>query len=161
VYLFDANVFIQAKNFHYSFEICPAFWDWLDSACSANLAFSVESVFNELNEGADELTEWAKKRRSNFFLDPDSNVLRSLQTVSQWASSGHYEAGAVGTFLQAADYFIVAHAHAYDWVVVTHEIASPSIKRIKIPNACAGVGVQCMTPFEMLRREKAKFILGA
>ncbi|HVW88415.1 MAG TPA: DUF4411 family protein [Gaiellaceae bacterium] len=31
-YLLDANVFIQAKNLHYSFDFCPAFWDWLDRA---------------------------------------------------------------------------------------------------------------------------------
>ena len=28
-YLLDANVFIQAKNLHYGFDFCPAFWDWL------------------------------------------------------------------------------------------------------------------------------------
>ena len=26
-YLLDANVFIQAKNLHYGFDFCPAFWD--------------------------------------------------------------------------------------------------------------------------------------
>lgn len=29
----------------------------------------------------------------------------------------------------------------------------------KIPNACMGVGVRHMSPYEMLRREKARFIL--
>jgi hypothetical protein len=28
-YLLDANVFIQAKNLHYGFDFCPAFWAWL------------------------------------------------------------------------------------------------------------------------------------
>ena len=28
-YLLDANVFIQAKNLHYCFDFCPAYWDWL------------------------------------------------------------------------------------------------------------------------------------
>lgn len=28
-YLIDANVLIQAKNLHYGFDFCPAFWDWL------------------------------------------------------------------------------------------------------------------------------------
>ena len=28
-YLLDANVFIAAKNLHYGFDFCPAFWDWL------------------------------------------------------------------------------------------------------------------------------------
>jgi len=25
-YLVDTNVFIQAKNLHYGFDFCPAFW---------------------------------------------------------------------------------------------------------------------------------------
>lgn len=28
-YLIDTNVFIQAKNLHYGFDFCPAFWEWL------------------------------------------------------------------------------------------------------------------------------------
>lgn len=28
-YLLDADVFISAKNLHYGFDFCPAFWDWL------------------------------------------------------------------------------------------------------------------------------------
>jgi hypothetical protein len=28
-YLLDANIFIEAKNHHYGFDLCPGFWDWL------------------------------------------------------------------------------------------------------------------------------------
>ena len=28
-YLIDSNVFNQAKNLHYGFDFCPAFWNWL------------------------------------------------------------------------------------------------------------------------------------
>jgi len=31
-YLIDANVFIEAKNRYYGFDICPAFRDWLIAA---------------------------------------------------------------------------------------------------------------------------------
>jgi hypothetical protein len=64
-------------------------------------------------------------------------------------------------FLQVADYYLVAQAHAHHHVVVTHEVVSPSMKRIKIPNACLGMGVRYLTPFEMLRTERARFVLGA
>jgi len=49
----------------------------------------------------------------------------------------------------------VAHAHAHRHVVVTHEVVAHSTKKIKIPNACLGVGVRFLTPFEMLRAEGA------
>jgi hypothetical protein len=44
--------------------------------------------------------------------------------------------------------------------VVTHEVPSGSIRKVKIPNVCIGLGVKCVTPFEMLRRERARFVLG-
>ncbi len=43
-YLLDANVFIQAKNLHYGFDFCPAFWDWLDDANNRGVVFSIELV---------------------------------------------------------------------------------------------------------------------
>ena len=37
---------------------------------------------------------------------------------------------------------------------------STSTKKIKIPDACVGLGIKCMTPYEMLQTERARFILG-
>ena len=66
----------------------------------------------------------------------------------------------MSTFLQVADDYLIAHALTHRHTVVTHEIASTSVKKIKIPDACIGLGIKCMTPFEMLRLERARFILG-
>jgi hypothetical protein len=43
-YLLDANVFIQAKNQYYGFDIVPAFWAWLIAANGAGTVFSIEKV---------------------------------------------------------------------------------------------------------------------
>ena len=95
------------------------------------------------------------------FLTPDASTPASLGAVSTWASSGTYDPTAVSTFLQTgADYYLVAQAHALGLVVVSHEIPSNSTKRIKIPDACIGVQVKTMSPYEMLRTEKARFVLG-
>ena len=158
-YLLDANVFIQAKNLHYGFDFCPAFWDWIDHAHERGTVFSIEKVGDELVGGADDLATWAQQRTSAFFLEPDATIVSSLQSASAWASGAQYDPAAVATFLQVADYYLVAHAHAYNHVVVTHEVVAHSTKRIKIPNACLGMGVKCVSPFEMLRAEKAKFVI--
>jgi len=160
-YLLDANVFIQAKNLHYGFDFCPAFWDWIDAANQSGSVFSIERVGDELLGGADELADWAKQRMEQLFLKPDPAMVPSLQTASHWANIGGYEPAAVTTFFQVADYYLVAHAHAHRHVVVTHEVVAHSTKKIKIPNACIGLGVKCMTPFEMLRAERARFVLGS
>jgi hypothetical protein len=40
MYLVDADVFIEAKNKHYAFDVVPGFWDWL---LAANADGMVES----------------------------------------------------------------------------------------------------------------------
>lgn len=77
-----------------------------------------------------------------------------------WATGQNYEPAAIATFLQVADYWLIAHAKAHEFIVVTHEVPSESVRKIKIPNACIGLGITCVSPNEMLRREHARFILG-
>lgn len=160
-YLLDANIFIQAKNLHYGFDFCPAFWDWLIQSNAAGVVFSIEKVGDELAAGGDDLSDWAADRGAGFFLKPDATIVRALGTVSTWAAGQNYEPAAVNTFLQVADYYLVAQALAHGHTVVTHEVPSNSTKRIKIPNACLGLNVKFMTPYEMLRHERARFVLGA
>ncbi|HOW51224.1 MAG TPA: DUF4411 family protein [bacterium] len=159
-YLLDANVFMQAKNLHYGFDFCPAFWDWLVANNTQQKVFSIEKVADEIDAGADELTDWAAERGAGFFLKPDPSIFPALGTVSTWVTKQKFDPVAVNTFLQVADYYLVSYALAHGHTVVTHEIASPSLKKIKIPNVCIGLNVKCMTPFEMLRRERARFVLG-
>ena len=158
-YLLDANVFIQAKNLYYGLDFCPAFWEWLIIENSAGRVCSIEKVGDELEAGVDELSAWASLRGSTFFVTPDAAMLPKLGEVSTWATNQRYEPAAVNTFLQKADYYLVAFALAHGHTVVTHEIASTSVKRIKIPDACIGMGVKCVTPFEMLRYSRARFVL--
>ncbi len=158
-YLLDANVFIQAKNLHYGFDFCPAFWDWLDDANRLGIVFSVEKVADELLAGNDELAEWAKERGDKFFLPPDERTLPAFGQISVWANRQNYDTAAIHTFLQVADYYLIAHALAYGFIIVTHEVPAQTRRKIKIPNVCIGLGIRHLTPYEMLRREKAKFIL--
>jgi len=159
-YLLDANVFIQAKNLHYGFDFCPAFWEWLGVQNTAGKVASIEKVADEIASGEDDLSNWAQAMGRAFFLPVDDAVLPALGKVSTWASGQGYDPAAVATFLQVADYWLVSHALAHRCTVVTHEVPANSAKKIKIPNACIGLKVDCITPYEMLRREKAKFVLG-
>ena len=159
-YLLDANVFMQAKNLHYGLDFCPAFWEWLIVNNKEKRVFSIEKVGDEIDAVADELSVWASERGPELFLKPDAAILPALASVSTWVTSQNYEPAAVNTFLQVADYYIVAYALAHNHTVVTHEITSTTVKKIKIPNVCIGLNIKCMTPFEMLRHERARFILG-
>ncbi|RAP56861.1 DUF4411 family protein [Oleiagrimonas sp. MCCC 1A03011] len=159
-YLLDANVFIQAKNLQYGFDFCPAFWDWLNTKNAEGMVYSIRHVGDELRAGEDELSEWGGGHGDEFFLPPDNEVLAAAPHVSAWASDQGYEPAAINTFLQVADYWLTAHALAHGHVVVTHEVTSNTLRKIKIPNACVGLRLNFMSPYQMLRRERARFVLG-
>lgn len=169
-YLLDADTLIRAKNDHYGFALCPGFWEWLALANKAGIVFSVEAVLDELlkytkvesGDPPDQLAVWAKQRGTGFFLQATSATYYAMERVARWARDGHYRDAAVRDFLDKADSWLVAEGAVQQYAVVTHEVASPeSVKRVKIPDACAAQApqVECITVFEMLRREKAVFVL--
>ena len=158
-YLLDTNVFIQAKDLHYGFDFCPAFWEWLIKQNNSGRVYSIEKVSDELSAIEDELADWSEERGYGFFLRPDSTLFAALTTVSEWVMGQMYDQSAVNTFFQKADYYLVAQALSGKHVVVTHEIPSNSPRKVKIPDACIGLGIKCMTPFDMLRTERARFVL--
>ena len=160
-YLLDADVFIRAKNLHYGFDFCPAFWEWLIQRNRSGQVYSIDRIRGELVAGADDLADWAQDRGDGFFLSPDASLFPALASVANWSTGQSYDQAAVSTFLQVADYYLVAQAYAGKHTVVTHEAPSASTRRIKIPDACIGLGIKCLSPYEMLRNERARFVLGS
>lgn len=160
-YLLDSDAFIEARKRWYGFDFCPAYWEWLQTANSEGNVYSIEKVADEILAGDDELVEWVRAQGSAFFLKPDSNVVENLARISSWVTGGSYDQAAVATFLEVADCYLVAHASAHGHVVVTHEVVKNSRKTVQIPEACIAMGVKCMNPFEMLRVERARFVLPA
>ena len=158
-YLLDSNVFIQAKNLYYGMDFCPAFWEWLINANQAGSVLSIQKVRDELLAGDDELADWARRRGEEFFLPLGEDTFAALSQTAEWMR-GRYQPGAIASFLQDADYYLVAYALAHGHDVVTHEIPSDSTKRVKIPTVCIGMNLRYMSPFEMLRRLRARFVLG-
>lgn len=159
-YLIDADVLIRASTVHYGLDFCPAFWDWLAAENAAKRLFSIEKVKDEVMAVDDELSKWAEEQDAGFFVRPDAAMFPALEEVANWARAQRYDSSAVTAFLQKADYYLVAQARAGEHTVVTHEVPSASTRKIKIPDACISLAIKCMTPFEMLRRERARFVLG-
>jgi len=160
-YLLDTNVFISAKDRHYGFDTVPGFWDWLDKANARGIVFSIREVGDELYPGTDELAKWAKKRHKTLFLPADARRTQNYADMLAWVvTQKRFTDAAVNTFLGSADHYLVAHALSISSVVVTHEVSAPESKKIvKLPDVCTGMKVECMNPFQMLRAEKAVFVL--
>jgi hypothetical protein len=105
MYLLDANIFIQAKNEEYTFDICPAFWDWIGRTHNNGRLFSIAKVKDELLIPGDELSDWAKNQPDTFFLPVTTNTPRFLRQLSIWSTreSGRFTDGAIRDFLNSAD----------------------------------------------------------
>ena len=158
-YIVDADVFIRAKNDHYGFDFCPAFWDWIIQANRKGQVFSIDRIRKEILRGNDELALWVTTLPKVFFLEPDQKVFKALQEINEWVNSKNYESAGIVGFLKSGDYYLIGHALAGNHTVVTHEKPSDSKKRIKIPNVCLGLNVEYASPFEMLRTLQPRFVL--
>lgn len=157
-YLLDSNVFIEAKGKHYGMDFCPAFWEWLIAAADAGTVASVVQVADELQD--DELNDWLPKLGEDFFRQPDEKVLQAMEKVTAWINTQKFTMAAKSQFFDAADYHLIAHALSGGHVVVTHEVIEHTRDRIKMPNVCIGLSVKYARTYEMLRRERARFVLG-
>jgi hypothetical protein len=159
-YLIDTDIFIAAKNLHYGMDFCPAFWEWLVEANNAGKLLSIGAVYDDLAGGADELAAWAKACDDEFFAAPVESDLPALGRITQWINDHRdYTPAAKQTFLGCSDYFVVAQALAGGHTVITHEKPENSVHRIKIPSVCVALKVKYMTCWQMLRTERARFVL--
>jgi len=160
MYILDTNVFIQAKNFYYGFDIVPAFWDWLDEQFDNGVIVSLKPIYDELVAGKDELAEWAKDRKDDgwFIAVDDAETQIQFAKVSQWAMNSHFREPAKKEFLRVADSLAVAKALKMGATIVTHEsLYDPKNRRkIKIPNVCEALDVPYMSTFELMRKLGAR-----
>ncbi len=159
-YLIDSNVFIEACNRYYGLDFCPAFWDWLLQSNSTGSVFSLDKVRQELKQKEGDLSLWSNNIQEGFFLRPDNLMFQALTRVSVWAQSQKFEQSAIHAFLDDADCYLVSCSLAHKYTLVTHENTKAFKHKIKLPDVCKGLGVDCINTFEMLRREKARFVLG-
>jgi hypothetical protein len=160
VRLLDANVFIEAKNRYYSFDLVPAFWTWLEEQAEAGEIASTDMIYDELKDGGDDLAEWVKDQRDLLFHVPSSSqtVANAVGRLGTWVQSEDYKPHVLADFMDGADPFLVGAALETGSILVTQETpAGASRKRVKIPDACPHLGVQYENTFEMMRALGARF----
>jgi hypothetical protein len=160
-YWLDANVFIDAKNNLFAFDLVPKFWKWLEEQMKAGVICSSVMVYKEvcsLETPQDDLHKWAKQRRtSGYWLTPDRDVQAHYSNISSYVQST-YGAGSpakTAQFLRKADVWVIAHALADNGTLVTEEIqVVPQSKVPKIPNVCKQFSVPFINTTALLRSLK-------
>lgn len=159
-YVLDANIFIEAANRYYAFDIAPCFWNAIIEQTGNGRIFSIDRVKDELERQDDDLAKWIKK----FFYQwcdttNQGDVIRDYANIMQWVMSNpQFFPEAKSSFAAGADGWLVAYAMARSCVVVTLEQYDRYIKRkIPIPNVCTYFRVPYIDTFAMLRKLGVKF----
>lgn len=153
----DANIFIQAKNTFYAFDIAPVFWEWLESQAEVGNVFCISSVYDEIVEDDDDLATWLRARRDTFRVEITPDTQRIMADISNYVVR-NYPLKNADPFLERADPWIIAHAKAAKCIVVTQEREVPdNSKKVKIPNICEMFDVKCIDLFAMMRQLNARF----
>lgn len=163
-YVLDTSVFVEAKKRYYGFAFCPGFWEWIDQQNIVGKVMSIENVLEEISEKDDELTKWSKARADRLFLPIDNSTRSKSKDVSRWVLDRRKEGfsrRSIERFTTKADYLIVTYAKVHVCIVVSEEVkVGPESKKVKIPNVCEHFEVDCIDTFQMLKREKVRFVLG-
>jgi len=162
IYLLDANTYIQAKNLYYQMSFCPAYWSWLDQQCQISSLASIQTVYEELADGDDELSDWVKGRKEHFIPVSRNDIQEKFADIAQYVVQlNGKKQEFVAEFLSKADPWLIATAAVIGGTVVTHEVPVPeNSTKVKIPNICEAFGVPYITTFQLLKRLEAQFVLG-
>lgn len=161
MYLLDSNTYIEAKNRYYQMSFCPAYWDWLDQQYQLGILSSITSVYDELANNGDELSDWVKDRRDQFHSVATKEIQIKMTEVAQHVVGlPNKNPVYVNGFLGKADPWLVAKASLTGETIVTHEIlVEANSKKVKIPNICNYFDVPYINTFELLRTLEANFML--
>ncbi|MCH9031171.1 MAG: DUF4411 family protein [candidate division Zixibacteria bacterium] len=162
-FLLDANVFIEASNRYYSFDLCPGFWRAVKIEHKNGNMLSISKVKNEIVVKSDGLSMWAKKTIPSSFFIPvdDKQVIAKYSEIINWVDTKRqFRTFAKAEFAQGADGWLIAYASVNDFDVITQEKYDPDTrKRVPIPNVCKEFKVNFLNTFEMLTKLNVAFVL--
>jgi Domain of unknown function (DUF4411) len=160
-YLLDANVLMEAKRRYYRFGLCPGFWECIVWQHKQGVMSSIDRIKKEIDEGKDDLTQWAKKSAPKGFFASTTEpaVATWFGKMVAWAQAEtQYLPVAKSEFAMGNDAWLVAYAKHHGLVVVTHETFDANIKnKVKIPNVCDQFDVDWIDTFDMLEVLNTKF----
>lgn len=75
-YVLDSNIFIEAKQRYYAFDVCPGFWDALVWQHGQGKIVSIDRVKTELTGFDDDLKVWALTTMPDgCFFDTDLDIV--------------------------------------------------------------------------------------
>jgi hypothetical protein len=163
-FVLDSNFFIQAHRVNYPIDVASGFWDKVSQLAQEGRVISIDKVKGELYDKNDALEEWCRSHLPDDFFKDTSGAMTEYARVTGWAlsMSHQYLPMALNEFLSAeeADAYLVSYCltDPTNRILVTQEISAPNKQnRVKIPDACNGVGVSFVNTIDMFRKLGERF----
>ncbi len=161
IYVLDANAFVQAHRKFYALDLCPGYWRALDAHHLLGTVGSIDRIRDELARNHDPLWAWVEATLPDAFFPStdDPGVIQRYGEAMAWVQSqAQFTPQAVAEAATSADTWLFAFAKAKEHVLVTLEVYDANIRRkVPLPNICRALGVEIVTPFDMLRELQVRF----
>lgn len=125
----------------------PTVWRLMELAIDAGELIAPREVYDELQEGQDDLLEFVKGKQSNLVKDLDEEQIKLMFEIK----ARFPQLSDDKKIIPDADPFVIALARQKGWKVVTSESdRSP----IRIPAACKHYGIPCLSPADFIEEKK-------
>ncbi len=154
LYLLDADTLIRADRTYYPLQRFPVFWEWLFYHSGIGNIKIPQEQFDEVIAGKGELVDWlSEKTKKETLLLPGVVDPQLVSTVIEQGYAPDLNETELLTVGQ--DPFLIAYAlvSIADRTVVSFETSAPAKQRAnrKIPDVCAGLGIKCITLFDLIK----------
>ncbi len=155
LYLFDANVLIDANRDYYPIERVPEFWDWMLEMGKLGRIKIPKEFYEEViasKDKKDPLVEWLKSYKETLVLDEEVDVDQVTRVLEHGYASDLNDEELIKI---GRDPFLVAYAlvDSQNRCVVTTERSSPSRRRAnrKLPDVCDDFSVRRINTFVLIQ----------
>lgn len=157
-YVLDADVFIDAKNRYYAFNLAPKFWSDLILFGSKGRIQSIDRIKKQLEDGNDELAKWVRNGNmaEAFVTSAENDVIAAYREIGAWVQgNSQFVNAAKLTFAGDPDGWLIAYVYAKvkakgNYILVTLETPKMAKTVVPIPNVCNAFGITYKNTFEML-----------
>lgn len=150
-YCIDTSSLMDCRLRYYPPDVFPSLWQHMEELFEAGAIVSHEEVLKEITKRTDELAAWAMGRADSFlsFDAPQELVLINiLERFPRLVMTGKGK--------HAADPFLIALASTTGTILVTQEQPG-GLKKPKIPDVCAALGITAMPILDVFREEGFTF----
>ena len=149
IYCIDTSSIFEWYIRTYPPSILPKLPERIEGLIVAGRMRAPKAVLDEIKAG-DDCHTWAKGQ-TDLFVEESTGVQQRVRKLM----AEHHNPAKPLKGINGADPFVIALAQVERCCVVTQETFAP--RKIKIPDVCAALSIECIDVLELMRREKWKF----